>query len=102
MAKKLPRKIPDLRAELTGITFEHCHVLVVKVTETINLMEGNNEFGDIENELDLSLLLRFFKTTYEVDTFNRLFQTELGKGVLVGSFVQELQKRGMNMEPTDG
>lgn len=96
------KAIPDLRAEHTDITFEHCHILLVRVAQAITMMEGADDFEFLADEIEVETLYRFYNLTFEKEPFNRLFQTEFGKGVLIGTFVQELKERGLSMEPTDG
>lgn len=86
----MKRMIPDLR-DTPEITLEHCSVLLEKIEEALNMMEELEGFAQaFVQEIDSNVLLDHYEEHFEVDRFARLFRTEFGKGVLVGSFVQRL------------
>lgn len=81
------RQIPDLR-DTPEITLEHCSVLLEKIGKAIDIMEG--ETGtDVTALLNPELLKDHYEKFFDLEAFDRLFKTELGKGVLIGSYVQK-------------
>lgn len=86
--------VPDLRPDHTEITLEHCWVLINKLGEAFDLLEGTRGvFTEIEREINPELLKNHFEELFEPQAFSRLFSTELGKGVLVGTFAQVLLEK---------
>lgn len=84
--------IPDLRASSLNdsITLEHCSVLLEKLRDVIAITEDSEDFGYIADNVDLDEMLSMFKEAYQPDEFNRLFKSDLGKGVLIGVYSQML------------
>lgn len=79
--------IPDLRVSIhDNITLDHCSVLLEKLRDVITIAEGSEEFSDIVNGVDTMEMLELFKELYQPPEFNRLFKSDLGKGVLIGVF----------------
>jgi hypothetical protein len=99
---RVQMKIPDLRSN-TDITLEHCFVLVELFGKTMDTIEGTlNVFQGMAEGLDPHLMKDYYETQFEPEAFNRLFQTELGKGVLVGAFAQSLlEQMAQDLENLD-
>src|SRR5690606_26899604 len=89
-------RIPDLRNN-PEITTEHCSVLLERLSKTFDLMDGQDGF-DLTNEIDPQVMKAHYEEWFEVEAFERLFVTEMGKGVLVGSFLHRLLEK---MEEAD-
>lgn len=82
--------IPDLHAN-AEVTLEHCYILVEYFGKSMDLIEGTvNAFQGMADGLDPSLMKDYYESQFEPEAFNRLFGTDLGKGILVGSFAQAL------------
>jgi hypothetical protein len=96
-------RIPDLRNH-AEITLEHCHVLVHLFGQTMDQIEGTvNAFQGMSDGLDPSLLKDYYEQLFEPEAFQRLFSTEMGKGVLLGAFAQALMSQiSEDMEGIDG
>lgn len=87
-----PRKnIPDLRPEMSEVTLEHCSVLLELLQERLaDVYEGNpSEFRSACDSLDVADMKDDLLTLYSQKAFTRLFATQFGKGVLLGSFMQK-------------
>ena len=78
-------KIPDLR-DNPEITTEHCSVLLEKLGVTLEIMYDDESLRDLAGEADAAQMASDLGTVFSVEQFHRLFQTELGKGLLVGVF----------------
>jgi hypothetical protein len=91
--------IPDLRNN-HEVTLEHCSVLLEKLATTLQQIEGKQTWFDVTKEIDPSYLQDHYEEFFEGEEFGRLFQTELGKGVLVGTFFQRLLERKLLGEET--
>jgi hypothetical protein len=100
MAKR-KQTIPDLRAEHTEITFEHCHILLVQLGNAMVLMEGNESVRQIADEIDPMTLQTFYKNNFPMPEFNRLFSSDIGKGVLVGCFVMKILEGKLAADDSD-
>lgn len=85
--------IPDLRADSPEITLEHCYVLVERLSTMFDLLEGTpGAFKNIQL-VDPYIMQEYYQDTFETHAFARLFQTEMGKGVLVGAFARKLLEK---------
>jgi hypothetical protein len=87
--------IPDLRHN-AEITKEHCFVLMDRLGQTLDLLEGTlNAFAGLAAEIDVEVMQMHFEANFEPEAFCRLFGTDIGKGVLVGTFIQVLSDQIM-------
>jgi DNA-binding cell septation regulator SpoVG len=84
-------QIPDLRAD-AEITLEHCSVLLEKIGNTLEVIDGQPGF-QVATLINPELLLEHYEDTFQPEEFCNLFRTEMGKGVLVGTYVQRLLER---------
>lgn len=84
------RTIPDLRLD-NEITLEHCYVLIEHLGYSFDTIEGASRgtFQEIAN-VDPTRMKEHFDSLFPADSFARLFQTEIGKGVLVGTYAHRL------------
>ncbi len=80
--------IPDLRYD-NEITLEHCSVLLERIGKTLEIIEGEQGYL-VADKINPRLLLEHYEEHFEPKAFSRMFGTELGKGVLVGSYLQRL------------
>lgn len=83
--------IPDLRNN-NEITLEHCSVLLERIGTVLEIIDGQRGF-DVTSLINPKLLLAHYEEEFEPEAFARMFLTELGKGVLVGTYIQRLQDR---------
>lgn len=83
--------IPDLRLN-DEITLEHCSVLLERIGKTLEIIEGQEGFS-VTNLINPELLLEHYKEQFDAESFCKMFNTELGKGVLVGTYVQRLLEK---------
>ncbi len=83
--------LPDLQQE-SGVTLEHCSVLLEKIGRVLGIMDGIDSY-DVVNEINPQLLMEHYEEHFDPPAFARMFKTELGKGVLVGTYVQRLLER---------
>lgn len=92
----MQKNIPDLRPEFDEITYEHSSVLLERIKAALKIIEGH-EYVDLEfvDSINPERMKDIYSNLFEMAEFNRLFQTEFGKGVLVGCFVHQV------MEETD-
>lgn len=85
----MSKTVPDLR-HTPEITLEHCSVLLEKISQALELIEGTEGYG-IE-EMDVTPLLHHFEELFEPEAFQKLFMEKsgFGKGILVGTFMTRL------------
>lgn len=81
-------RIPDLR-QTNEITLEHCSVLLERIGSTLEIIEGEAGYS-VTSLINPELLRQHYEGHFEPEAFTRMFATELGKGVLVGSYLQRL------------
>lgn len=88
------KSIPDLQADKNEITLEHCYVLVDRLGIALDLIEGTpGAHKEITDAVNPELLKDHFEEHFVPDEFCRLFKTELGKGVLVGTYAKALMEQ---------
>jgi hypothetical protein len=91
---KPPRVIPDLRLDQDQITLDHCYVLLVKLSEALDVISGTKgQFDELVNGFDPTVIQEDLQKYLNAPEFSRLFQNEspgFGKGVLVGFYAKEL------------
>jgi hypothetical protein len=85
----MSRKIPDLRVT-PEITLEHCSVLMKRIETAIDLIDGSDIGPAFVDDLDITILLQHYEEQFEPQAFFRMFSTEAGKNILVGTYVQRL------------
>jgi hypothetical protein len=83
--------IPDLRYEHSEVTLEHCSVLLERIPMALgDMYRGDqDEFKEICEAVDPIRFKADMLSMMEERTFLSLFETEFGKGVLVGAFIQQ-------------
>lgn len=81
------RVIPDLRNE-PEITLEHCSVLLEKIGNTLEVIDGEAGLA-VAQAINPEMLLIHFEDTFRPEEFQNLFKTEMGKGVLFGTFMHK-------------
>lgn len=79
--------LPDLR-DNPSITIEHCSVLLEKLGKCLEKMYDDPGIGKLASETDAEKMANDLALAFSPEQFHRLFQTELGKGLLVGVFFQ--------------
>jgi len=80
-------RVPDLR-DNPEITIEHCSVLLEKLGKMLEIMYDDPAIRELAGEADARQMAADLSSSFSADQFHRLFQTELGKGLLVGVFFQ--------------
>lgn len=88
--------IPDLRHN-NEITLEHCSVLLEKLGEALDIMDGQKNNFEV-HRLDPSRLQEHFEDFFEPAAFARMFQSTHGKYVLIGTYLMRMQQRMMEDE----
>ncbi len=91
--------IPDLRYG-NEITLEHCSVLLEKLGEALDTMDGQKN-GFETHKLNPQLLLEHFEEFFDPAMFTRLFQDEYGKYVLIGTYLMRMQQLMLEEELED-
>lgn len=72
------------------VSFEHCSVLLERLQKAlIDLGLTNDVIADI-TDLDVDVMAEELSQMFDKPSFERLFQTELGKGVIIGGYAQGL------------
>jgi hypothetical protein len=85
------KTIPDLRDDHDQITLDHCYVLLTRLTEALDTLEGSTgKFADIIENFDPSIIQEDLQKYLDAPEFSRLFKSDFGKGVLVGFYVKAL------------
>lgn len=82
-------QIPDLRDE-PEITIEHCSVLLEKLGDLLSTAYEAPELKQLAGEADADEIRKMLANHFSPKKFRELFKTDLGKGVLIGVFFQEL------------
>lgn len=77
--------IPDLR-DTPEITIEHCSVLLEKLGMMLETMYDDPGIRALAGEADARQMAEDLGTLFSPEQFQKLFSTELGKGLLVGVF----------------
>ncbi len=95
---KQMRDMPDLRHDDGLITLEHCSVILERISQALSEWNGPGDQEDFDASLiDPSILLDFYNDLFVPVQFQRLFATEMGKGVLAGVYLHGALER-MNAE----
>lgn len=86
------RRIPDLNDDHDEITLDHCYVLIEHLGKVFSQMEGTPDgvFGGIVDELNPEIMRDHLQSVFKTPEFSRLYKTEMGKGVLIGTFAKNL------------
>lgn len=80
--------IPDLR-DANDITIEHVGVLQERMGNILDEAHPDQGIADIiNNHFDPEAMKEEMLTIFTPDAFLKLFQTEMGKGVIIGAFYQ--------------
>lgn len=88
------KSIPDLREDHDEITLDHCYVLIAYLGRAFDLMEGTEDsFKDLAAALNPEVMRDELQYYFKAPEFSRLFNSEMGKGVLVGVFAKTLLDR---------
>jgi hypothetical protein len=92
--------IPDLRAEMDKIELDQITILVGHIQTVFS--EVYDYDGDI-NQWDTLNIQDEFSQLFTPQEFTRLMGTEMGKGILIGSWINEfvLGRIGEEMEECD-
>lgn len=86
-------QIPDLRPDVTEITFEHSSVLLERIKAALEVIEGRDDVDlSFVESISPQRMTDLYSKMFEIDQFSRLFQTEFGKGVLVGCFFHQVME----------
>lgn len=85
------RHMPDLRDSDGAITLEHCSVMLEKISAALHDFDGQEQFD--ASIIDPTILLDYFNELFEPPQFQRLFSTEMGKGVLAGIYIHWIMER---------
>jgi hypothetical protein len=87
--RNMRRDIPDLRAD-HDITLEHCYVLLNQLGKAIDLMDNSDEGSKAADEINVELLQHFYEDNFHQPEFSRLFNTTMGRGVLIGAYLKHM------------
>lgn len=83
--------ILDLRTDGEFITLDHCYLLLERLGQSLDCMEGTESvFKEIAEEIDPTSVQEYLQRYFEAPEFYRLYRTEMGKGILVGVIVKSL------------
>lgn len=80
--------IPDLRAE-TEVTIEHISVLQEQFGYLLDKTYPGEGIADTLLLFDPQLIYEQLLTLFTREALTTLYQTEMGKGVLIGAFFQK-------------
>lgn len=82
--------IPDLRIYNNEVTLEHCSVLQERLGRVLEEAYPGQDLNVItNNNFDPERMREEILEIFTLDAFMNLFNTEMGKGVLIGAFLQE-------------
>ncbi len=77
--------IPDLRIDHTEFTLEHCSVLLVRLGKALDKIHGEG-MSEIADQCDAEVMREDLLGICSARQLSILFETELGKGVIIGLF----------------
>lgn len=88
--------IPDLRSEHTEITLEHCSVLLEGMNKALGMMyeDGQEEFQLICDNINPEAMKSDLSILFTPKAFSNLFRSPMGKGILIGAFLQRIMNEG--------
>lgn len=81
-------RIPDLRENSGKITAEHASVLLEKMGRLFQDIYGDEEIMKDVLEMDPVQMAEDLSSMLSHERFFKLFQYDLGRGMLIGLFVQ--------------
>lgn len=81
--------IPDLRAEDTGVTLEHCSVLLEDLGDVLAQAYRSDEFHSITAQIDPIRMKREILSIFDQDAFLHMFESDFGRGVILGAYIQQ-------------
>ncbi len=84
-------QMPDLRQDDGVITLEHCSVVLERISKALHDFDGQDDFD--ASIIDPMILLNYFNELFEPPQFQRLFSSEMGKGVLAGIYIHWIMER---------
>jgi hypothetical protein len=88
----MKRLLPDLRAD-DEITLEHCFILIDELGKAFDTIEGTDgHFTGIAEHVNPHVMKQYFDSQFPAFAFIRMFHHPLGKGVLVGMFMEHLNQ----------
>ena len=73
----------------TPITIEHCTVLQERLARVLQEAYPTEDWSVVLNHINPEWMLEEIPEMFQEEAFAALFKTELGKGVIIGAFVQE-------------
>jgi len=79
------KKLPDLRPEMTDIELDQISLLVEKIQKAF--VDAFGWDGDL-NLWDAVRIKQEMEDLFTPKEFNRLMQTEFGRGIAVGAWIQ--------------
>lgn len=81
--------IPDLNQEDGVVTIEHCSVLQERLGQVLEDAYPGQSLDEIINtRINPDTMREEILEMFTPEAFLTMFQTELGKGVIIGAFVQ--------------
>lgn len=84
------RKNPFTDGHSDQVTLEHCSVLQERLGAVLDKAYPHQDLGAIvTNNINPEILKEDILTLFSEPAFLALFDTEMGKGVLIGAFIQE-------------
>jgi hypothetical protein len=85
----LSMNLPDLRQDKGEVTIEHLSVLQERLGQVLdNAYPGEGISDIVTSNFDPAVMREDILSIFTEDAFMSLFQTEMGKGVLIGAFYQ--------------
>lgn len=83
-------RIPDLQSYDDTVTIEHCSVLQERLGQILDEAFPEENLAVITTEhLDPVRMRTELLELFTPKAFLTMFQTEMGKGVIIGAFIQE-------------
>lgn len=84
------KTIPNLRVEHNEFTLEHCSVLYAHLGKTLDQLYPNSDGGETMSEIadqaNHQAMRDDLLTLMSAQQLSILFDTELGKGIILGMF----------------
>lgn len=84
-----PKSLPDLRYDHQEFTLEHCSVLLERIAKLFESVH-DVEFGELTDTIDPDSIREFLLELLSPQELSEIFQTEIGKGFLMGMFIKRL------------
>lgn len=74
----------------SSVTVEHCSVIIERLSKILQTAYPGDDISVIvDKHLDPRIVRRDVLTLFTPEAFIAMFQTEMGKGVIIGAFIQK-------------